>query len=151
MDVHALGATTFDVGMGLTFFDDNVRLQAQVGTSPSERFPGLVIGAKLLANVFTFPFSFLLGPDFEWLSAAIAVGANFSYFTMSEDGIAFTEDGLVIAGMVGQIEFPIFTIEGLSMFNTISLYTEGQLWFISSDVEAGAVGRITFGLRANVF
>jgi hypothetical protein len=151
LDVHAMGATIFDVGAGLTFFDDNVRLQAQVGTSPAGRFSGLVIGAKLLANVFTFPFSFVFGPDFEWLSAAIAVGANFSYFTMSEDEIAFTDEGLVIAGMVAQLELPIVTFEGLSMFNTLSFYTEGQLWFISSDVEAGIVPRISFGLRANVF
>jgi hypothetical protein len=146
-----MGATTFDVGAGLTFFDDNVRLQAQVGVSPPGRFSGLVIGAKLLANVFTFPFSFLLGPDFEWLSAAIAVGANFSYFTMSEDQIAFTDEGLIVAGMVMQLEVPIITLDGPSMFNTFSFYTEGQLWFISSDVQAEAIPRISFGLRANVF
>ena len=81
----------------------------------------------------------------------IAIGANFSYFTMSEDTVAFTDEGLVLAGMVAQIEFPIITVPDMSMFNTYSFYTEGQLWFISSDVEAGVAGRISFGLRANVF
>ncbi|MEE8440980.1 MAG: Ig-like domain-containing protein, partial [Spirochaetia bacterium] len=151
VDIHGLGATFFDVGAGLTFFDDNVRLQAQIGMSPSGRFSGLVIGAKLLANVFSFPFSFLFGPDLEWLSAAIAIGANFSYFTMSQDTIAFTPDGLVLAGMVAQLEFPKVTLPSLPVFNTFGFYTEAQLWFISSDVEAGTQFKLAFGLRANIF
>ena len=155
LDLHGLGATYFDVGAGLTFFDDNVRLQAQLGLSPPGRFSGMVIGGKLLANVFAFPFSFLFGPDLEFLSAAIAVGANFSYFTMRDPGVVYAEgeepDGLVLAGVVAQLEFPRFTFEDLTLFNTLGFYTEGQLWFISSDVEAGTQFRLAFGLRANVF
>lgn len=151
VDAHVLGATTFDVGAGLTFFDDNVRLQAQVGVSPPGRFSGLVMGAKLLANVASLPASFFFGPDLGWLSAALAVGANFSYFTMSDDTIAFTDEGLVLAGMVAQLEFPIVRIPDLPVFNTYSFYTEAQLWFISSDVEAGTEFRMAFGLRFNVF
>jgi hypothetical protein len=41
------------------------------------------------------------------------------------------------------------------MFRTFSLYTEGQLWFIPSDVSsadiATLVPQISFGLRAYVF
>ncbi len=151
LDVSVLGATYWDVGAGLTFFDDNVRLQAQVGLSPPGRFSGLVIGTKLLANVAQIPASFFFGPDFEWLSAAVTLGANFSYFTMSDDTIEFTEDGLVLAGMLAQLEFPIVRVPELRMFNTYSLYTEAQLWFISSDVEAGTAFRLGFGLRTNVF
>ena len=151
VDIHGLGATIADVGAGLTFFDDNVRLQAQVGFSPSGRFTGLVMGVKLLANVFSLPMSVLFGPDLDWLSGAIAVGANFSYFTMSDDQIAFTDNGLVLGGMVAQLEFPIFRIESLPVFNTLAFYTEAQLWFISSDVQAGTAFRLSFGARANVF
>lgn len=151
IDVHGLGATYFDVGAGLTFFDDNVRLQAQLGVSPPGRFSGLVMGVKLLANVFSFPASYFFGPDLSWLSAAIAVGANFSYYTMSDDTIGFTDEGLVLAGMVAQIEFPRVEIPTMPVFNTFGFYTEGQLWFISSDVEAGAAFRLGFGLRTNVF
>lgn len=151
IDAHALGATYFDLGAGLTFFDDNVRLQAQIGVSPPGRFSGLVIGAKLLANVFSFPASFIFGPDLEWLSAAIAIGANFSYFTMSDDTIGFTEEGLVLAGMVAQLEFPRIELASMPVFNTFGFYTEGQLWFISSDVEAGTAFRLGFGIRTNVF
>jgi Big-like domain-containing protein len=151
VDLHGLGATYFDVGAGLTFFDDNVRLQAQVGVSPPGRFSGLVMGVKLLANVFSFPFSFVFGPDLDFLSAAIAIGANFSYFTMSDDTIGFTPDGLILAGMVAQLEFPRITLESLPVFNTFGFYTEAQLWFISSDVEAGSQFKLAFGLRANIF
>ena len=151
LDVHALGATYFDVGAGLSFFDNNVRLQAQIGVSPPGRFSGLVIGTKLLANIATLPASFFLGPDYEWLGAALALGANFSYFTMSDDSIAFTDEGVVLAGMVAQLEFPVITLQDLAVFNTYSLYTEYQLWFISSDVQAGVSGRLAFGLRLNVF
>ena len=151
LDVHVMGATYFDLGAGLTFFDNNVRLQGQIGLAPPGRFSGLVLGTKLLANIASVPASFFFGPDLEWLSAAVAVGANFSYFTMSEDSIAFTDEGLVLAGMVGQLEFPIVTVRDLPVFNTYALYTEAQLWFISSDVEAGTVFRMSFGMRANVF
>ncbi|MFW5744407.1 MAG: hypothetical protein ACOC2D_14115, partial [Spirochaetota bacterium] len=158
LDAHVLGATVFDVGAGLTFFDNNVRLQGQIGMTPRpgpgeppQRFSGLVLGTKLLANVASFPASFLLGPDYNWLSAALAIGANFSYFTMSENEIAFTDEGLVLAGMVAQLEFPIVTLADLAVFNTYSLYTEAQLWFISSDVEAGTAFRMSFGIRADVF
>ena len=151
IDAHVMGATYFDLGAGLTFFDNNVRLQGQIGLAPPGRFSGLVLGTKLLANIASVPASFFFGPDLEWLSAALAVGANFSYFTMSEDSVAFTDEGLVLAGMVGQLEFPIVTVRDLPVFNTYALYTEAQLWFISSDVEAGTVFRMSFGLRANVF
>ena len=151
IDAHALGATYFDIGAGLTFFDDNVRLQAQVGVAPPGRFSGLVMGAKLLANIASFPASFFFGPDLQWLSAALALGANFSYFTMSDEGIGFTDEGLVLAGMLAQLEFPIVSLPDLPVFNTFSLYTEAQLWFISSDVEAGTAFRLGFGVRTNVF
>jgi hypothetical protein len=155
VDFHGLGATYFDVGAGLTFFDDNVRLQAQGGVSPPGRFSGLVIGVKLLANVFSFPFSFIFGPDLEFLSAAIAVGANFSYFTMRDLGVEYPPDdlpaGLILAGMVAQLEFPKISLPSLPVFNTFAFYTEAQLWFISSDVEAGSQFKLSFGARANIF
>jgi hypothetical protein len=151
LDSHMLGATYADLGLGLTFFDDNVKLQLQIGVSPPGRFSGLVIGAKLLANIAVLPFSYFFGPSWDFFSMSLAIGANFSYFTMSEGSIAFTEEGLVLAAIVGQIEFARFHIASWRMFHTYSLYTEGQLWFISSDVSAGLEPRITFGLRIGIF
>jgi hypothetical protein len=147
LDVHAMGATYADLGLGLSFFDDNVKLQLQVGMSPTGRFSGLVIGAKLLANIATVPFSYFFGPSWDFFSVAFALGANFSYFTMSEDSIVFTEEGLVLAAVVSQLEFARFEIPDWRFFNTYSLYSELQLWFISSDVEAGLAARISFGFR----
>ena len=147
LDAHFLGATYGDLGLGLTFFDDNVKLQMQVGLSPPGRFSGLVLGAKLLANIATLPFGYLFGPSWDFFSMSLAVGANFSYFTMSEESVAFTDAGLVLAGMVAQLEFARFKIPGWRMASTYGLYTEYQLWFISSDVEAGTASRLAFGLR----
>jgi len=147
LDLHTMGATYWDVGMGLTFFDDNVKLQVQIGMSPPGRFSGLVLGAKLLANVANLPFGYLFGPSWDFFSMSLAVGANFSYFTMSQDTVAFTDAGLVLGGMVAQLEFARFQIASWRLLNTYALYTEYQLWFISSDVEAGTASRISFGLR----
>ncbi len=148
---HALGATEWDFGIGLTFFDDNVKLQAQVGTAPEGRFSGLVIGTKLLANIFRLPFSYFLGPDWDLLSLSLAIGANFSYVTNSGSAIAFTDKGLIIGGVVGQLEFPIVKLKSWPLFRTYSLYTEYQLWFISSDISAGFVSRMAFGARIGLF
>lgn len=149
-DFHFLGASTWDAGLGLTFFDDNVKLQGQIGVSPPGRFSGLVLGGKLLANVARLPFSAVFGPDWSFLAASLAVGANFSYFTMSDDTIGFTDEGLVLAGIVGQLEFPIFSVDAWRALNAYSFYTEGQLWFISSDIEGGVQSKISFGVRVQL-
>jgi hypothetical protein len=60
-------------------------------------------------------------------------------------------DAHMLGAVVGQLEFPIVKIKTWPIFNTWSLYTEYQLWFISSDVSAGFVNRLSFGLRLGVF
>jgi hypothetical protein len=150
VDVHAMGATYWDAGLGLTFFDSNVKLQLQIGMSPPGRFSGFVMGAKLLANIATLPFGFIFGPSWDFFSMALAIGANFSYFTMSESSIAVAGAGLVLGGVVGQLEFAKVRIPGWRALNTWSLYTEYQLWFISSDVEGGTVSKLGFGMRVGL-
>ncbi len=150
LDAHALGATYWDAGLGLTFFDNNVKLQVQLGMAPPGRFSGYVIGAKLLANIATVPFGYLLGPSWDFFSMALAVGANFSYFTMTGDSFAFTDAGLVLAGVLAQLEFARFHIDRWRMFSDWALYTEYQLWFISSDVEAGTVSKLSFGMKVGL-
>ncbi len=156
------GATLFNVGAGLTFFDDNVKLQVQWGQftpqqrslfSDSEmRYGGdNVIGMKLLANVYYLPFRYYLGPDWEWLSLNVAVGANFSRFNWSQSG----KSQILSAGLF-QLEFPRVTFSKQKMFRTIAFYTEGQLWFIPTDVQSSEdikslVPQISFGIRVNVF
>ncbi|MCD6398168.1 MAG: hypothetical protein J7L71_11580 [Spirochaetaceae bacterium] len=151
LDFHALGATYGEFGAGLTFFEDNVKLQASIGLAPPGRFSGLVLGGKLLANIATIPYSYIFGPDLQNFSMAFTVGANFSYFTMSDTDITFTDKGVVLGSVLGQWELVRYRIPELSMFNTYSLYVEGALWFISSDVQAGVVPTYSIGSRIGIF
>lgn len=145
LDSHVLGATYADVGLGISFFDNNVKLQVQAGVAPPGRFTGTVFGAKLLANVLTLPFAHFFGPDWAFFSMALALGANFSYFTMDAGS-----EGLVMSAVLAQWEFARFRIPAWTTFHTFSLYLEPNLWFASSDVEAAAVFRISFGLRVGI-
>ena len=156
------GATLFNVGAGLTFFDDNVKLQVQWGQftqqqrnlfdKSSLRYGGSnIFGMKLLANVYYLPFRYYFGPDWEWLSLNVAVGANFSRFDQSGSG----KPQILSAGLF-QLEFPRVTFSRQKMFRTIAFYTEGQLWFIPTDVNSeedvkSIVPQVSFGLRVNVF
>ena len=150
LDAHFLGGSYWEIGAGLTFFDDNVKLSVFVGNSPPGRFSGVVLGAKLLANIAVLPYEFFFGPDLSFLSSSIAVGANFSYFNMANEQNADTA-GLVLAAVIGQVELARFEIEDWNIFNAFSVYAEAQLWFISSDVEGGALFKLAFGIRSEVF
>lgn len=163
-DWHFWGATLYDVGLGLTFFDDNVKLQAQFGqftqsqrdlfdkTGFKMRYGGNVFGLKLLANVAYVPFQYFFGPDWQWLSAGFAIGANFSMFTETQSG-----KPQMLSAVLAQIEFPRVTLQDQKMFRTFSFYTEGQLWFLPTDVQAGEtsinslIPQISAGIRVNVF
>lgn len=161
LDWHFWGATLFDIGLGLSFFDDNVRLQAQWGqftqtqwqmfAETERRYGGEnVFGMKILANVAYIPFMYFLGRDYEWLSANVTIGANFSRFDYSGSGKA-----QILSALLAQLEFPRVTFAKQKMFRTIALYTEGQLWFIPSDIGGddieNLVPQISLGLRVNVF
>ncbi|MBN1699946.1 MAG: hypothetical protein JW881_20725 [Spirochaetales bacterium] len=149
-DTQVLGATVVNAGLGLTFFDQNVRLQVQAGIAPPGRFSGLVIGTKLIANIFKLPFDYLFGPDWAFFSMSFALGANFSYFTMSDDEIAFTDKGLVISAIFFQWEVAKFHFEDMTAFNTYSIYTEFDLWVLSSDIEGGVEPKFSAGLRIGI-
>jgi hypothetical protein len=163
-DGHFWGATLFDAGMGLTFFDDNVKLQIAYGQFTQEqynlfiqgpmRYGGHVLGLKLLANIYALPFETLFGPDWTWLSASFAVGANFSLFSETQSGTPTW-----MSAVVAQLEFPRMTVQkkDWNIFKTYSLYTEFQLWFVPTDADAAAMDiptfmpKITGGIRFNVF
>jgi hypothetical protein len=161
-DTHFLGASLYDVGMGLSFFEDNVKLQIAYGQLTQEqyeifgtgplRYGGDVLGLKLLANVYALPFRSILGPDWAWLSASAAVGANFSLFSETQSG-----SPTWLSALLGQIEFPRVTIPRRKFLRTFAVYTEFQLWFVPTDVNARELGletlvpHVSVGLRANVF
>jgi hypothetical protein len=161
-DWHFWGATLYDVGIGLTFFDDNVKLQVQFGqftqeqrevfTTSTMRYGGNVFGLKLLANVVYLPLDYFFGPDFYWLSATAAIGANFSMFSETQSG-----QPQILSAILLQLEFPRVTLPKRKTFRTFSLYTEGQFWFISTDIDSSEVNidsilpHITGGIRMNIF
>ncbi|MDC7221324.1 MAG: hypothetical protein PQJ59_15415 [Spirochaetales bacterium] len=149
LDFHAFGATNFEVGAGLTFFDDNVKIQGSYGQAPAGRFDGDVYSIKLLANIAVLPFGYYLGPDWDFYSMSLAVGADFSYFTMT--GSDHDDEGaLTLGALLGQWEFARITTNWKT-FNSFGFYVEGQLWFISSDVEGGMSPKIAFGVRTDIF
>ena len=166
VDFHFWGASLYEVGAGLTFFDDNVKLQFLYGQYTQEqrdavntllgrelselRYGGNIFGGKLLANISTIPFSFFFGHDFDWLSASIAVGAQFNYFSQTNSG-----KGQILSAVLGQLEFPRVHINEVKAFSTFSMYYEFSLWFIPSDVASDDIKKLipqgSLGLRVNIF
>jgi hypothetical protein len=141
------GATYMDFGMGLSFFDDNVKIQAVYGFMPQSlythmggtgqiRYGGHVLGLKLLANIYTLSFRTLGGPDWNWLYASFSMGANFSLFDIAKEGYTQSGNPTWMSALLAQIEFPRVTIPKRSLLRTFSLFTEGQLWFVPTDVNA---------------
>lgn len=151
LDSRLLGASYGELGLGLTFFDDNVKLQASFGAAPPGRFSGLVASGKLIANIATLPYSYLFGPAWRNVSSSLALGANFSYFSMTEDSYRFSSDGIVLASVLGQWEIIRYDWPDRSFFRSLSFYSEASAWFISSDVEAGLVPLLSFGIRCGLF
>ena len=158
------GVAFFDFGLGLSFFDDNVKVQLNysfmsediwrgMGGNPvGYRYGGHIFGLKLLAGLYTLPFGPLLGPDWEWLSASFAIGANFSMFTETQSG-----SPTIMSALLLQIEFPKVTLPNRKYLRTFSFFTEGQLWFVPTDVDSEAFGletvlpKVVVGLRLYIF
>ncbi len=171
-DASVWGATLYSVGVGLTAFDGAVKVQANFGQFTQQqrdsmsklfnvpqsnmRFGGNVFGGKILAQLAYVPFRYFLGRDWDWLSATVAVGANFSYFTDSGASIVTGEKvAQILSAALVQVEFPRVTFQQLHKFKTWAMYTEPQIWFIPSDVGGDSAKKYVItcsvGIRANVF
>lgn len=167
IDAHALGVTLYDVGVGLTFFDENVKLQFQFGQMTQEmyntmcefrgheiepiRYGGNVMGLKLLANLGKLPFSYFFGPGAQWLSASFGIGANFSMFSETQSG-----KPQILSALVAQIEFPKATFEKRTFLTSASTYVEFQVWSTPSDVQfetevKSLQYQLSAGLRISLF
>ena len=167
IDFRFWGATLFSAGLGLTAFDDVVKLQFSFGQFTQQqrdavssllnldltalRYGGNVLSFKILANITSIPFSYFFGHDFDWLYAAIAVGADFSYFMETASG-----KPQILSSLLAQLEFPKVQLQNVKMFSSFSLYTEASLWFIPTDVTSqvkikNLVPQFAVGLRTNVF
>ena len=167
VDFRFWGSTLFAVGAGLTFFDDVVKVQASYGQFTQQqrdavsnvfgreltdlRYGGQILSGKILANVSSIPFSYFLGHDWDWLSAQVAIGAEFSWFSNTNSGRP-----QILSAVLTQLEFPRVKIPNVKMFSTFSFYTEGSLWFIPTDVSSvvkidNLIPQISFGIRTNIF
>ena len=167
LDASFLGLTYTKIGLGFTFFDDNVKLQAHYGFGPETtssgepaRLSGHFIGGKLLANIFTLPFNVFLGPDWAWLSLNLALGADFSYILLYDPiellnpitgDVDETIRGVVLSAIIAQLEFPRVQLPGLTALHTYSFYTQPEVWFVPSDVEPIIAFKLTFGIRLGLF
>jgi len=161
--IFAGGATYTDFGLGLSFFDDNVKIQGQYGMMTQEfyealggtgkiRYGGNVIGFKIIANIYALPFGSFAGPDFDWLHASFSFGANFSYFEIAQSG-----SSTWMSAVLAQMEFPKAKIPKKEYLRTFALFTEFQLWFVPTDVDASkndipvVIPHVITGLRIYVF
>jgi hypothetical protein len=154
VDVNVLGGLNFTTGLGLTFFDDNVKLQVQAGQAPSGRYSGWIFGGKVLANIWTQNMSKYWGFDWEFWTMSLTLGAAFNYFQMEEG-----ETPLVMGEFLGQWEIikadMSYLFPNWKYFKSLSLYTEPGIWFAPSDVSSDEAWRtkftIGFGFRASLF
>jgi len=151
-DSHFWGATWWEQALGFAFSDGAVRLQGQLGQAPPDsRFSGTVAGIKLIANVADIPFEFFFGPDWSWYSMSVAVGANFSLFSMNPTLFDFSGKGVSLGSLLAQWEWAHITLKDRLFFNNFSWYGEVTLWFISSEVQAAAVPTISTGIRIGIW
>jgi len=152
LDGHFLGATYWEAGLGLTFSNDAVKVQGELGQAPYGRFWGTSVGGKLLAKIASLPASFFLGPDWSWLSSSFSLGANFTQFSMNGNFLDFTSTpGVFLGGVVLQWETAKATLADWTFFKSYSWYNEFTVWFISSDVQAETVWKYATGIRIGLF
>ena len=167
-DVKTLGATYFDVGAGLSFFSNNVRIQGQWGITPAlgeftpivegGRYTGQVAGIKLVANIYSLPFEWVFKDrDWAYYKMNIGVGANFSWFEM--EGKGGWREPLYMGAVLAQIDIANVDMKYIypkwKYFHIISLYLQPELWFASTDAQGHdapkTILRVCVGLRFNVF
>ncbi|UTC64707.1 Ig-like domain-containing protein [Treponema sp. OMZ 788] len=159
------GAALWSTGLGLSFFDDNVKLQLHYGQmlksqfklffgNSAMRYGGHIISLKLLANVYELPFGYYFGPDWRWLYLDVALGAQFGLFTETQSGRP-----QVLSALLLQLEFPKVKFHKQKYFSAVSFFTEGQLWFIPTDVQStgttsgikSLMPNVSFGIRFDIF
>ena len=126
-----------------------------IGGLGTVRYGGHILGVKLLANVYALPFESFAGPDWEWLAASFAVGANFSLFDIAKQGYTQSGKPTWLSAMIAQIEFPRVTLPNRNFLRTFSLFTEAQLWFVPTDMDDPNIRTVspgfTMGLRMYIF
>ena len=166
-DVNFWGATLWSAGVGLTAFDNAVKIQLSFGQFTREqrhavenilgrkmdemRYGGeVVISGKVIAQLAYIPFNYFFGHDFDWLSATISIGANFSWFNKRAGN---RPNSSILTSAFMQVEFPRMVFNDRNLFKTWAVYLEPALWFIPSDVASAStlLGTCSLGVRTSVF
>ncbi|MCL2599696.1 MAG: hypothetical protein FWD88_00735 [Treponema sp.] len=156
VDVGFLGGLQWATGIGLTFFDDNVRLQFNVSRAPpGTRFEGTTLGGKLVANIWSANLRRWFGPDWEFWTTSVGLGANFAHFTMAPGEPSQWMGQFLAHWEIIKADLSYFA-PNWRYFSTVSLYMEPGVWFAASDVtgvdEAWRTRfTIGFGLRFSLF
>jgi hypothetical protein len=149
LDAGILGGLNWATGLGLSFFDDNVKVQFTFSHAPiGSRISNYGFGGKVLANVFRRNLSDWFGLDWQSWQTSLALGANFSYFLMDPD------DEREFPQVVGQFlaQWEIMKIDmgyffsGWKYFKSLSLYAEPGIWFYPSAVSSAWNTKFTLGL-----
>jgi hypothetical protein len=133
-DASGLGGNNYMVGVGLTFFDDNVKVQFNATQAPSGfRISGWGFGGKILANVYKKNLGDWFGPDWEFYTTSLVVGANFSYYLKDEG-----ENPEWVSQLIGQWEVIKadmgFFFPKWKYFKSFSAYIEPRVTLFPSDV-----------------
>jgi len=147
VDVTTSYGKTIEAGIGLTFFDDNVKLQFIAGDtrilSEEARIKGMFYGGKLLANLYTLEFGSFLGPDWNFFSMSLGLGASFTQKTLTISDIDYS---MWYSAIVIQYEFAKFKLNN-EYFSSVSLFSELEATLISSENSGGFYPRIGIGSR----
>jgi hypothetical protein len=84
------------------------------------------------------------------------LGANFFFFFIANQGYTQTGSSALLSALIMQLEFPRINFWNNTLFRTFSIFSEGQLWFIPSDVDADLgvpdiMHKLTIGARVYIF
>ena len=163
------GASLWNIGLGLSFFDNKVKVQFHYGqftqkqysaitkTNDRMRYGGNIFAFKLLASVLDLPVGRYAGPDWDWLHFTAALGANFSIFTQTQSGKPQLLSAVVMQLGLPRVELPKKKVK---YFRSYGFFVEGSLWFIPTDVDSKTKGKdviqsivphLSCGFRIDVF
>ncbi|MDR2478010.1 MAG: DUF4625 domain-containing protein [Treponema sp.] len=154
LDTSVLGGLSWSAGLGLTFFEDNVKWQFQAGNAPSGRYSGWVFGTKILGNIFKRNLGTVFGPDWDFWTTAVTLGGNFSYFLMEEGEKPLFMGAFLLQWEIIKADMSYF-FPDWKYFKSLSFYVEPAIWFAPSDVSSQEAWRtkllIAFGGRISLF
>jgi hypothetical protein len=157
-DTSFLGGLLWSSAVGLTFFDDNVKVQFNVAQgAPGSRFSGWAIGGKVLANIYNKNLSDWFGLDWVFWRTSFVLGAHFSYFLMEPGENPLWMGQFLAQWEVIKVDMAYF-FPKWKYFKSLSFYAEPGLWFAPSDVDLSQdtnAWRVLFtiglGIRVNLF